>query len=132
MHREEPRAIALSTRVCRVLTLNLGFPTLDSSPSLEDQLSDLARELLAHRTMLWPCSLGPTMDLTVLNKGGSDLEFERSHSDAGHTAVSLRARIPTPNVKPQHLDLPGDPLNAQAPLSEKELVSLCKNGTLND
>lgn len=112
--------------------MNLRFPTLDSSPSLEDQLSDLARELLAHRTMLWPCSLGPTMDLTVLNKGGSDLEFERSHSDAGHTAVSLRARIPTPNVKPQHLDLPGDPLNAQAPLSEKELVSLCKNGTLND
>lgn len=72
------------------------------------------------------------MDLTVLTKGDGDLEFEWSHSDTGHTAVSLRARIPTLNVKPQHPNLPGDSLNAQAPLPEKELVFLQKDGTLND
>lgn len=72
------------------------------------------------------------MDLTVLTEGDSDLEFERSHSDTGHTAVSLRAKIPTLNIKPKHLNLPGDSLNTQALLPEKKLVFLQKDGTLND
>lgn len=96
-HGDEPRAVALSTCFCRLPTLSPRIPTLDMSSSLEHQLSDLACELLPRRTLLWPHSLGPIMDLT---KGDSDLEFEWSHSDTGHTAVSLRARIPTLTVKP--------------------------------
>jgi hypothetical protein len=81
--------------------------------------------------MLWPYSFSPIMDLTVLTKGDGDLESEWSHSNTGHTALSLRARIPTLNVKPQHLHLPGDSLDAQTPLPEKELVFFHKDGTLN-
>lgn len=74
--------------------------------------------------MLWPYSLGPTVDLRVQTKGDSDLGFEPSHSNTGHAAVRLNARIPILNIKPQHPNLPGDSLNAQAPLPEAELVFL--------
>lgn len=41
MRWDERRAVTLSTRVCRVLTLSLRIPTLGLSSSLERQLSDL-------------------------------------------------------------------------------------------
>lgn len=72
------------------------------------------------------------MDLRVLTKGDSDLELDRSHSNAGHTAVSLRAWILILNAKSRHPNVPRDSLKAQALLPETELGSLHKEVTLND
>lgn len=66
----------------RVLTLSLRIPTLDASSNPEHQPSDLACWFLSHRTILWQYFPGPVMDLRVLTKGDSDLEFE---CNTGHT-----------------------------------------------